>query len=298
MLHTDYNNWGVRNNKFFLNYYPLNRPLNNFRIESENLARFIYSKNNKIIVSLSSGMDSQVVLHSFYSQGLNVDAAFLYMPGSNDDELERIRHLEKKYQFSVRIIEIDAIKVKDQVIEESVKLNIHPYQIIHKLFLEQLPIEYDFIQGSHGPNFILKNKKIHLIETYNSIEKSFARAFSLLNRSGRYIEWTQYNSILYSLLDDQVMKDFLMAFSYFENANFLGKKLKAIDYWDCYIKPQIYSNYWNDELMYVSNKVSCQDINYLIDYPKHNYREHLILIEFDSFIDKIKNSTSIIEYSE
>jgi diphthamide synthase (EF-2-diphthine--ammonia ligase) len=298
MPHLDYNDWGIQDDKFFLNYYPLNRPVKNLREESENLAKQLYNQNNKIIISLSSGMDSQVVIHSFYSQGFAVDAAFLYIPGSNDDELVRIKELEKKYKFNVKVVEIDTVKIKDRIIEESIESQIHPYQIVHKLFLEQLPSDYDFIQGSHGPNFISQNKKIYLVETYNSIEKSFSRAFSLLNRQGKYIEWTQYNSILYSILEDQVVNDFLKSFRYFENSNFLGKKLKAIDYWDYYLKPQIYSKYWKDELIYVSNKVSCQHVDYLIDYPKHNYRKNLILIDFESFINLTKTSNAVIHYSE
>lgn len=298
MLHIDYNDWGIKDNKFYLNYYPITRPLKNFREESENLARKLYQENSKIILSLSSGMDSQVVLHSFFSQGLKIDAAFLYMPGSNDDEFNRIKLLEEKYQFKVQIIDIDPVKIKDKIIQESIETDIHPYQIVHKLFLNQLPKDYNFIQGSHGPNFISKGGQIYLVETYNSIEKSFARSFSLLNRSGKYIEWTQYNSILYSILTDEITKDFLTAFTYFEHTNFLGKKLKVIDYWDYYLKPQLYSKYWKNELIYVSNKVSCHNIDYLIQYPKHDYRKNLILIDLKKFMYLIKNSDSIIHYSE
>ena len=155
---TDLNFTGINFNfcqdKFYVSYRPCGRPIQNLRKEFETRAKNLSNYSKKLMLCLSSGLDSQAVMHSFFSQGIKIDYAFLYQPGFNETEYENIQILEKKYNFKAIVIEIDPEKVKDKVLDLHKKLNLPPNQILHKMFVEQLPEDADILQGVHGPDFL------------------------------------------------------------------------------------------------------------------------------------------------
>ncbi len=55
------------------------RPIGSYRQEIESRAKEL--SNNKLMLCLSSGMDSQIVLHTFKSLGIPFDCAFLRTDG-------------------------------------------------------------------------------------------------------------------------------------------------------------------------------------------------------------------------
>ena len=77
--------------RYYVEHEPVNRLVGNVRVESELLARNMFEENKNITVSLSSGIDSQLVLHSFLTQGLKVNAAFMHLPGYNELEYQQIK---------------------------------------------------------------------------------------------------------------------------------------------------------------------------------------------------------------
>ena len=95
-----------QNDKYWIEYTSLPRSIGNMRQELD-LACQRIANERKTIISLSSGLDSQVVLHSFVQQGLPHECAFMYHPGFNDSEFQNIKILEKKYNFKCNIIDID-----------------------------------------------------------------------------------------------------------------------------------------------------------------------------------------------
>ena len=62
--------FGFEDNRFYIDVPPATRINTNMRQETELRAEQIYSYSRKILLSLSSGLDSQSVLHTFYLKGI------------------------------------------------------------------------------------------------------------------------------------------------------------------------------------------------------------------------------------
>jgi len=87
--------YGRDDNDFYIEFKSKSREVGNIRQEFEIRARQLYEQKDNIVLGISGGLDSQVMMHSFLCQGLNVKTSFLYMPGYNDNEYECIKILEK-----------------------------------------------------------------------------------------------------------------------------------------------------------------------------------------------------------
>lgn len=281
-------NFGFDDEKFYVNYYPCDRKVENLRKEFEARARDLTSYSSNLVLGLSSGLDSQSVLHSFYSQDLKIECAFLYHPGFNDNEFLNIKILEKKYNFKCLIVDIDPIKVKDDVMDLHKQLGFPPNQILHRMFLEKLPGDADILQGIHGPDFLNHEGKWYVFETANSFEISRLRSFMSLERSGKVIGWERTPEIMFSLLDDDIVKSFLHAYSYIRNNQLIykdGTDIPLMDYWDLYIKPFFYGKYWKDELEYFPKYQGCEEIDYVMNGPKHDFNKNFCVVSYDRLLN-------------
>jgi hypothetical protein len=283
-------NFGFENDKFFVEY-SCSRPVGNLRQEFDRRAVELYQKNPKLMLGLSTGLDSQAVLHSFFTQGIPLELAFLYLKGSNENELERLRILEKKYNFNAIVIEMDPYEKKDDILELYKQTGIAPYHHMHNEFLNQLPKDYDFIQGIHGPDIFSQNGKWYMIETANSFEISRLRALQLSNRSADIIGWERTGEILLSLLTDDVLQAFLHAHPYiFENGlrDSNGEKVKFIDNWDVYIKPFIYGKYWKGELEYFPKYQGPEKVDWIMNTKWHDYMKNLISTPLNTLVNHLQ----------
>lgn len=271
-------NFGFENDKFYVEYC-CSRPVGNLREEFDKRAVDLYQKNPKLMLGLSTGLDSQAVLHSFFTQGIPLELAFLYLKGSNENELERLRLLEKKYGFSAIVIETDPYARKEELLELYEQTGLAPYQHMHQEFLDQLPKDHDFIQGIHGPDLLSKNGKWYMLETPNSFEIARLRALKLSNRSGDIIGWERTGEILLSLLTDDILQAFLYAHPYISENGLVdseGEKIRLIDNWDVYIKPFIYGKYWKDELEYFPKYQGPEKIDWIMNTKWHNYQKNML----------------------
>jgi len=288
-------NFGFEQDKFYVYYESCNRPVGNLRQEFETRARNLSIHSKKLLLCLSSGLDSQSVLHSFYSQGIKIDCAFLYQPGFNEVEYTNIKFLEKKYNFTTNIIEINPEQIKHQVLELHKSLDLPPNQILHKLFLEKLPKDLDILQGVHGPDFYRHENKWYLFESANSLEISRLRALQTVERTGKIIGFERTSEIMLSLLDDDILKSFLHSYDYIKNNRLIydnGDNIPNIDYWDLYLKPFYYGKYWKDELEYFPKYQGCENIDYIINGPKNQYEKNRVFISYEKLL-KILKSTVI-----
>lgn len=292
-------NFGFENNKFFVEY-NCNRPVGNLREEFDKRAIDLYKKNPKQMLGLSTGLDSQAVLHSFFTQGIPLEIAFLYLIGSNENELDRLRLLEKKYGFKAIIIDMDPYAKKDELIETYNQTKLAPFQLMHLDFLNQLPTNYDFIQGIHGPDLLFRENKWYMIETANSFEISRLRALQLSNRTGDIIGWERTGEILLSVLTDDVVRAFINAYPYIvENGlkDSNGEKIKIIDYWDLYIKPFIYGKYWNQELEYFPKYQGPEKIDWIMNSAWHEYSKNLVVTPLFDLINHLsKHDGSVTRF--
>lgn len=295
-------NFGFTEKKFFVEYPSCSRPVGNLKEEFEQRARDLFSYNKKLMLGISSGLDSQAVMHSFCSQGLDIKYAFLHMPGYNDFEFNNLKILEKKYSIDFIVIEIDPVKIKDDLLQEYKKTEILPSHIIQAKFLKQLPDDYDFIQGINGPDFFISNNQCYILETANSMQISRLRAFLNISRIGRIIGWERTPEITTSLLTDDVVTSFINSYNYISTNNLIyktGKEITIANYWDLYIKPFIYGKYWKNELEYFSKQSGFENLDWIENGPKHNYKKNSIKISYNHLIDHLlSRSGKILKFYE
>ncbi len=297
--YSQYNSFGLEDNKFYVDYTPTG-PVENIKLECERRARELSDCNKSLILSLSTGLDSQVVLHSFCSQGLKIDTAFLYMEGYNDIEFQQLKILEKKYNFKCNVVEMDPMSIKDPVLEEAEALGVPPYHIIQKYFLKQLPEDANFIQGLEGPYVTLRNGKHCFIESFNSYEKARIRALSSLDRTGEIISWERCR-VLSSILQDPIFQGYMCASNYIINNGLVHKTNQknpsVLSRWDLYIKPILYGNYWKNELEYFPKNQGPEKIEYIINGPVHDFKR-MITIPIDDLITHFTKDTTVLRLYE
>jgi hypothetical protein len=279
-------NFGFENNKFYVEY-SCSRPVGNLREEFDKRAIALHEKNPKQMLGLSTGLDSQAVLHSFFTQGIPLEIAFLYLKGSNENELERLKLLEKKYGFKSLIVDIDPNEKKEEMLELHRQTGLAPYQLMHFDFLNQLPTDYDFIQGIHGPDLLSRENKWYVLETANSFEIARLRALTLSKRNADIIGWERIGEILLSLLTDDVVQAFLHAHPYIKGNGLKdsdGESIKLIDYWDVYIKSFIYGKYWKGELEYFPKYQGPEKIDWIMGTKWHDYMKNLVVTPLDELV--------------
>lgn len=261
----------------------------NVRQESERKARDLYSENNKIMLGLSSGLDSQIVLHSFASQGIPISCAFLYLSNCNDFELNNIRILENKYNLDLTIVELDPEQLKDRVMAEYLHTGIPPHQLMHKHFLSLLPAEHTFIQGLDGPDMVKrKDGAWYIMQTANSFVNSRIRGMEQLGRSGKIVSWEKSPEIFQSIITDDVFTAYLHTHNYIVNNGLSYQNDKAIpliDHFDLYIKPFLYGRYWGSELEYFAKYQGPENISWIMNQRWHRYEENAVFIPYAEAVE-------------
>jgi hypothetical protein len=288
----------LEDDKFFIEYASCGNDVGNLREESEKLALSISEYNKDIIISLSSGLDGQIVLHSFYSQNIPVKVAFMHLPGFNDIEFDRVHLLKEKYKFNLIVKELDPNADKDELLKEYEETKIPPYQLLHKKFLSSLPTDDTFIQGLDGPDFYYWNDVWNIIQTPNSFVNSRTRAFRLVQRKGVTFNWERNSNVLLSVLQDDIVVAFLHAYNNIVNNDLIytsGKKIPIIDHYDLYIKPFIYAKYWKDELEYFPKYQGCEGIDWIMNNKWHQYRENVAVIPLDELVKHLRSSPDSVK---
>jgi len=291
-------NFDFDNDKFFIEHRSCSRPFENLKNEFAQRARDLFSYNKKLMLGISSGLDSQAVMHSFCSQDLKIKYAFLSMPGYNDYELENLKILSTKYSFDPIIVEMDPMALKDELLLEYQKTGMPPSHVMQAKFLKCLPDDYDFIQGIHGPDFYFSNNEWFIIESANSIELARLRALSQVNRQGKIIGWERTAEITASLLSDDVVTAFLHSYKYIVNNKLIyssGQDIPIIDHWDLYIKPFIYGKYWKNELEYFPKYTGFENIQWIDNGPRHNYRKNLVKISVNQLMNHLLSGSKEIK---
>jgi len=279
---------GFENGKFYIDFISSSRPIGNMREEADRRALEIAKDNPKCILSFSGGIDSQSVLHSFYTQGLPLETAFMFCPGYNDNEYEQVKILDKKYKISTEVITIDPMACREEIEFLSLELDIPgKNHLLQRKFLSYLPPDYTFIQIVHDPfvyiNPVSRNK--YYCQGYYWPEIARQIALDSLGRPGRNILYGDTWQFLASILNDDIFKSAMISSQYFDNngATIAGKDLRGVDRWDYYIKPLIYGKYWKDELIYFTKYRGFELIPYLNDKtPK--IKKHMIAYPYEEII--------------
>ena len=284
---------GFENNRFYVEYRSPGRPVGNMRQELERAVKEI-SENSKekLLLSLSSGLDSQVILHSLHQQGLPFTCAFLYMPGYNDNEYQNIQLLEKKYGFKSLIVEMDPAKEKDEVLEQAYKEHIYPNNFMHKKFVSLLPPDMDILTGMEGPDIVMNREtgRRLIMEAHWNFESTRLRTLRSVERTGKILNIDRNDTseaLLASILHDSVVLGYVNSLPYILDNELIdgvtGKKPPAIWNWNYYIKPIILGKYWHGELEYFPKYMGIEKIDWIMDCPiRQTYHCDVAFVEYNN----------------
>lgn len=291
---------GLENGQVYFEYEACRWAVGNIREECDRRAVDIANYGNKIMLGMSSGVDSQIVLLSFLKQHIPIECVFMYLPGYNEYEYENLKTLERAWGFKAQIIDFDPMKIKDELMSEALELDIPPYQIMHKKMLSMLPESYDYLEGVPGPFIPFKKGMPFYLESYNSYEVSRHRAFNTLNRTGRNIIYDRNSEFILSILNDEVMTGYINCHKFFEDnaLQHRGAVLKRTDWWDFYVKPIMYGRYWrSNEIFYFKKYMGPENIEYIMNGPKNRWGEQYIIVPLNKFVENLnKPAGSVTRY--
>jgi hypothetical protein len=287
------------NDKFYVEYTSCQEPIGNVRQEMEKSCIRLASEG-KVLISLTSGLDSQVLLHTFHTLGLPYECAFMYHPGYNDFEYNNIKILEKKYNFKCHIVEIDPILLKEEVEELAIATGIPAEHHIMKKFLTQLPEDMDFCQGIESFDFIFRQGKAYCMESWTAIEVASQRALKQVARSGKIVcidRRAPFDNFALAYLSDPVVTGYINGLEYIKGNGLVdkdtGEPPPLIFSWEYYVKPIIYGLYWGKELEIFPKYVSSEKIDYIMNPSdtrlRHNYKNKCVFVPRDELIEHLSD---------
>lgn len=288
--------YGFDNGKIYIDLVSSRGRCGTMREESERRARDIVKLNDKNLLCLTGGLDSQSVLHSFHTQGIPLETVFLYLPTYNDNEFEQVKIIDKKYGIKTQIIDFDPMSCKDEIEQLSIDLDIvGKNHLLQRKFVSLLPTNYNVIQCMHDLFvYISPTNNRYFCQGFHSNECSRQRALDSLNRIGKNIIYEDTPEYTLSILDDDIFKSALYSAKYFDenNASIPDANLKTTDRYEYYIKPLLYGKYWKDELIYFPKYKGFEKIKYLNE-KNSKTRKHMISVPYDELVSFLKTPGSI-----
>lgn len=301
--------YGRDDNDFYIEFKSKSRKVGNIRQEFEIRARQLYEEKDNIVLGISGGLDSQVMMHSFFSQGLKVKTSFMYMPNCNDNEYEYIKILDEKYQIKTDIVCINPLDYYDELKSKSVEYDIaSPYSLLHGIYSNFFPSDYVFIQ-SQGPSLYhniftnMNTKEIFFQTSYYEDTISRRRSFDIYERRNNNLLWADFSEHLLSLMNDDVFLTALCISNYWTDEksqqSFKSKTgvIKRSTSYDKYIKPFIFGKYWKNELLYFPKFSGLEKIIHKLEYFRVDMVEENGQLPFRGN-DKIGRNSIFISINE
>jgi hypothetical protein len=302
---------------FYIEFKSKSRKVGNVRQEFEIQAQQLYKENPNIVLAISGGLDSQVMLHSFLCQGLKVNTSFMYMPGYNDNEFLYVKTLDEKYNINTEIIKLNPMDFYKHFCLQSIEHDIiNKYSLLFAYYMSLMPEDYTFVQHS-GPNLKyeiwknLNNNKIYHRLGYQSNDVSKMRAFNLYNKKNKPVLFSHFGEHLLSVFQDEIFISGLYASDFWPDVN--GKKSQELDklkqneevfkrctMYDPFLKGIIYGKYWKDELEYFpSSTLSMHKLEFYghLGYGTGENRKKIldttVLIPMDELYNVLDSDESI-----
>lgn len=284
-------NFGIdsSNGKFYVEHTSCTRTPGTLREESDRRARDIYAGNNKVMLCLSSGLDSQIALHSFMSQDIPVECAFLRLGGFNDNEYSNLKVLEKKYGFKAHVIELDPNARREELEALSPKLDAHLNHCIQHLFVSELPKDYDIVQVLHDPWLVTRKDTAqhYVYQSYYDPEIARYRALTAIEgRTGQIQMFGNSSEYFVSSINDDLFHYFLQSWIYYDGNGFKLYDLKVNDVlrYEYYIKPMLYAKHWQNELIYFPKFSGYENVDWLYKSVRKIQKEKQCFMEWDKLI--------------
>lgn len=301
------------NNKFYVEYTSCAEPIGTVRQEMEkSCIRLAREANTKVMISLTSGLDSQVLLHTFHTLSLPYECAFMYHPGYNDFEYNNIRILENKYRFQCHIVEIDPFAIREEIEAAAIATGIPAEHHMMKKFLAQLPEDRDFCQGIESFDFVFrKGNKAYCMESWTAIEVASQRALKQVERSGQIVcidRRAPFDNFALAYLSDPVVTGYINSLEYIKGNGLVdadtGRPPPLIFSWEYYVKPIIYGMHWGRELEIFPKYVSSEKVDFIMNPTdtrlRHNYSNKAVFVPRDELVAHLSDwgSGRTIRYTQ
>ena len=289
------------NDKFYVEYTACPEPIGTVRQEMEkSCIRLANEAQSKVLISLTSGLDSQVLLHTFHTLGLPYECAFMYHPGYNDFEYNNIKILEKKYGFKCTIVEIDPFTIREEIEASAIATGIPAEHHMMKKFLAQLPEDQDFCQGIESFDFVFRQGKAYCMESWTAIEVASQRALKQVERSGKIVcidRRAPFDNFALAYLSDPVVTGYINGLEYIKGNGLVDKETgeppPLIFSWEYYVKPIIYGIHWGKELEIFPKYVSSEKVDFIMNPVdsrlRHNYKNKCVFVPRDELIEHLTN---------
>ena len=292
--------YGFENNSFYLDVPSTTRPVGNLREETNRRALELSQQYDNLVLSNSSGVDSQVVLKAFIDQGLPIKSVFMHLPGYNDNEFQNIKDVDAFFNITTEIISVDLDSVKDELEAEAEATGIQVYSLLWKKFLSLIPSDWNLIQMTHDPYIHSTRKKndFYYYISHNGPEITRERAFNLVERTGKVIYFGDTSEYLLSILKEDALVGCLYSLKYISNNGLVkpGVSLTTFDRWDYYVKPALYGQHWKNEIIYFSKYVGWEEAGWLKTHS--NVWENGVYVPYFDLIEHLEaQDGSIKRYS-
>jgi hypothetical protein len=285
-------NFGFENEKFYIEHTSCSRIPGSLKEESEFRARELYEKNHKLILCLSSGLDSQTALVSFVKQGIPIDCVFMRLNGFNDNEYENLKLLESKYGFKSEVVNIDPIASQDEILEISKKLDITVNHALHYKFVSMLPSGPDVIQVMHDPWFFTSRKlnKHYVYHSWTDPEIARYVPLTKISRLGSIQMFGDSSELFLSSISDPIFDYFFTGWKYFDNdLLYRNKPLKDVLRYDYYIKPLLYAKHWGDDLLYFPKFAGYENIPWMYELLNASIPNTMCFIERTELLEHLRS---------
>lgn len=290
--------YDISNGKFNITIPGLTRKVGNMREEFILRAKEL-SQYPNLLISLSSGVDSQCIVHTFKELSIPIETAFLYLPGYNDIEFDNLQIIDKKYNLKTNIIDIDLSKFREQIEYESNKFKNHKNSILHKIFLSKLPSDASLITINYDP-YLYKSqtKGEFIIFDLHQAEIQRDRAFEQVSRSGLTFDFGETSEIIYSVITDKIYRSAMHADRYLKNNRLIDTnnvEVKSLGKYDHYIKPLLLGKYWKNELIYFPKFIGYENIDWMSKTTGWLWKQ-TCLVPYKVFIQNLEEGRDTTYY--
>jgi hypothetical protein len=288
--------YGFENDKFYVEYSSCSRKSYDLKTESEIRARELYAQSKKLILCLSSGLESQIALHSFKTQGIPIECVFFRLGGYNDHEYANLQILENKYNFKSQIIYLDPNTCKEELFELTKQFDAHVNHCLQYKLVEQLPTDYTILQSIQDPWYVVDSKtnRPYVMHSYYDADIARLRTLKRINRSAEITNFGYSDNLWLSSISDPLLDNFFTSWKFYNNNLTLdGQPLKDIYKFDYYIKPILYSKHWGDQLEYFPKSIGIEKIDWIYNDIKNVKPKNTVVIPRNNLIELLSNDSPI-----
>lgn len=249
----------IDNGSFKVQYNAPSRDFSDLRTEFNIDATNISKEHGPVYIAFSSGVDSQIILRSFIDMNLDFRAVFLYSPGVNDLEYQRVLICKKFYGSKIDIYKINFKEHKEEWLKEAEGKNNNyitqfPFRYLSSKLEEPWPI---ITQGAVEPALI-GSTNTNVCIYHNKTEIMVIR-HELMGKFRKVIDFPYSPESVASYYTDEQLQTFANSFQYFYDN---GLPVKPSQFFNMYAKPFVKGRHYKKDVIWFNKLTGAEN------YPK------------------------------